>query len=116
MPKRIILEEKTPVTPLKPALNLDDREQQLGNLAMNLAEQQLMDGTASSQVITYFLKASSTREKQERERLIEENKLLRAKTEALQATQDIKELYAEAIKVFKGYQGITDDDEGGDIQ
>lgn len=113
MPKRVILQEKPLDIPTKKALNPADREQQLANLAMNLAEQQLRDGTASSQVITHFLKAASPREREERERLQEENKLLRAKTEALQAAQDIKELYAEAMKVFKGYQGISD--EGGDI-
>jgi len=115
MPKRIVLKEETSYIPSKIALKPDDREQQLGNLAMNVAEQQMRDGTASSQVITHFLKAVSARERYERERLIEENKLLRAKTEALQAAQDIKELYAEAMRVFKGYQGITDNDEGGDI-
>ena len=112
MAKRIILEEKTPVSPMKRAINPADREQQMINLAMNLAEGQLRDGTASSQVITHFLKAGSERERRERERLEEENKLLRAKTEALQSARRIEELYTEAMAVFRGYQGITD--EGGE--
>jgi len=113
MAKRIVLEEKTPVTPINRAIDPNDREQQLANLAMNLAEQQILDGTASSQVITHFLKVASAREKYERERLLEENKLLRAKTEALQSAKRIEELYSEAIKAFRGYQGI---EEGGDPQ
>lgn len=113
MGKRIILEAKTPETQLRPALTPENREQQLGNLALNLAEQQLLDGTASSQVITYFLKATSQRERLERLRLEEENKKLRAQTEALQSAKHIEELYANAMAVFKGYQGITEEE--GDI-
>jgi hypothetical protein len=112
MGKRIVLEAKSPETPIRPALNPEDREQQLGNLALNLAEQQLLDGTASSQVITYFLKATSQREKYERERLQEENKKLRAQTEALQSVKHLEELYSDAMKVFRGYQGLEEDEEG----
>lgn len=111
MAKRIVLEEKPPVTPINRALNPDDREQQLANLAMNLAEQQILEGTASSQVITHFLKAASARERYERERLIEENKLLRAKTEALQSAKRVEELYADALRVFRGYQGMPEEGE-----
>ena len=41
---------------IRPALSPEARENQLIDLAVNLAEQQLLDGTASSQVITHFLK------------------------------------------------------------
>lgn len=112
MAKRIVLEAKTPEKPIRPALNPEDREQQLANLAMNLAERQLLDGTASSQVITHYLKVGSIREKYERERLIEENKKLRAQTEALESAKRIEELYSEAMNVFKGYQGNLNDDGG----
>ena len=111
MAKRIVLEAKNPVTPMRPALNPEDREQQIANLAMNLAEQQILDGTASSQVITHFLKVGSQREKIERERLIEENKKLRAQTEALQSAKRQEELFAQAIVAFKGYQGITQEEQ-----
>lgn len=103
MGKRIILEQKEELKPMRPALNPDDREQQLINLAVNLAEQQLRDGTASSQVITHYLKAGSLKAKYENERLIEENKLLRARTEALQSAKHLEELYREAMDAFKGY-------------
>lgn len=111
MAKRIVLEAKDPVMPVRPALNPDDREQQIANAAYNLAEKQILEGTASSQVITHFLKIGSQREKLERERLAEENKKLRAQTEALQSAKHIEELYAAAMQVFKGYQGIEEEQE-----
>ena len=111
MAKRIVLEAKDPVMPVRPALNPEDREQQIANAAYNLAEQQILNGTASSQVITHFLKIGSQRERLERERLMEENKKLRAQTEALQSAKHIEELYAAAMQVFKGYQGIEDEQE-----
>lgn len=83
----------------------DARENQLISLAIDLAERQLMEGTASSQVIAHFLKLGSSKERLEQERLKEENKLLRAKTEALQSSKDIKELYDQAMKCFKRYSG-----------
>ena len=110
MGKRIVLEARNPETQLRPALIPEHREQQLGNLALNLAEQQLLDGTASSQVITYFLKATSQREQLERKRLEEENKKLRAQTEALESAKRIEELYANAMRVFKGYQGYSEEE------
>nr|DAM76707.1 MAG TPA: hypothetical protein [Caudoviricetes sp.] len=79
------------------------------NMAYKLAERQMMEGTASSQVITHFLKLGSSREKREMEKLEEENKLLRAKTESLESTKHVEELYAEAIKSMKKYSGHEDE-------
>lgn len=92
----------------RPAVSVEARENQMGSLAMDLAEQQLRDGTASSQVITHFLKLMSTKEKLEKDRLIEENKLLKAKTEAIEAQKESKQLYENAIKAFKRYSGQDD--------
>lgn len=111
MGKRIVMDNKQPAKSIRPALNPEAREQQLINAAINLAEQQIMDGTASSQVITHFLKLGSTKEKLERERLQEENKLLRAKTESLQSAKRLEELYAEAMKAFTTYQGGSNNEE-----
>ena len=96
---------------MRPGISPESRENQLISLAVDLAEQQLREGTASSQVITHYLKLGSTREKLERERLEEENKLLKAKTEALQSQKRMDELYAEAIKAMKNYGGHGDQDE-----
>lgn len=97
---------------IRPAISPEAREKQLMSLAMDQAEQQLMDGTASSQVITYFLKLASQRERLERERLEEENKLLRAKTDALEAQKNSETDYARVIEALRRYSGRGDDDDG----
>lgn len=89
----------------KPADDPVTREAQLINLAVNLAERQLREGTASSQIIAHFLKQGSTKERLEMERLEQENKLLKAKTEVLQAQQNLEETYAAAIEAMKSYKG-----------
>ena len=96
---------------MRPAITPEARENQVISLAYDLAEQQIRDGTASSQVISYFLKRGSEREKLERERLIEENKLLRAKTKAVESAEEIKELYTEALRAMRNYSGQGDPDE-----
>lgn len=96
---------------MRPALTPEAREGQMISLAVDLAEQQLRDGTASSQVITHFLKLGSTREKLERERLEEENKLLKAKTKAFESAEEIKVLYDRAISAMRKYSGHGSDEE-----
>ena len=93
---------------MRPALTPESRENQLISLAVDLAEKQLREGTASSQVITHYLKMGSTKEKLEKEKLIEENKLLRAKTKAWEDQKEIKELYGEALKAMRKYSGHGD--------
>lgn len=97
--------------PMRPALTPQARENQMISYAIDLAEKQLRDGTASSQVLTHYLKLGSEREKLERERLAEENKLLKAKTEALQSAKRIEELYTEAITAMKSYAGHGDSED-----
>lgn len=95
----------------RPALSPEARENQLIDLAIGLAETQLREGTASSQVITHYLKLGSTRERLEKERLIEENKLLQAKTKALEDQKELKEIYSEALKAMRRYNGQAGDDD-----
>lgn len=89
----------------RPALTPEAREQQLIALAVDLVEQRLLDGTASSQETTHFLKLASTKNRLEMEKLKEENKLLVAKTEAIQSAKKIEELYTEAMNAMKRYTG-----------
>ena len=96
---------------IRPALTPEARENQLISLAVDLAEKQLQEGTASSQVITHYLKLGSGRERLEREKLEEENKLLKARTEQLQSMKRVEELYEEAIKAMRNYGGQGDADE-----
>lgn len=90
---------------MRPALTPDARENQMIYLAIELAEQQLREGTASSQVITHFLKLGSSKEKLEHEILEEQKKLITAKTEQLASTKRIEELYANAINAMREYGG-----------
>ena len=88
---------------IRPALTPEARENQLIALAIDRAEQQLLDGTASSQVITHYLKLGSTKDRLEREKLERENELLKAKTESIQSIQRIEELYKNALDAMRNY-------------
>lgn len=90
-----------------PAKTIEGRENQLISLATNLAEKQLKEGTASSQVITHFLKLGTTQALLEKEKLHNENLLLEAKAEALKATQRSEAAYEEAIAALKRYSGSS---------
>lgn len=95
----------------RPALTPEGRENQMISLAEDLAEKQLREGTASSQLITHYLKLATAREKLERVKLEKENELLIAKTEALQSQKRIEEMYADAIKAMRRYSGNGDPDD-----
>lgn len=97
----------------RPALTPEARENQMISLAVDLAEKQLMEGTASSQVITHYLKLGSTKERIEKEILEKQKELITAKTEALQSAKRIEELYKDAISAFREYngQGTQDEDD-----
>ena len=97
--------------PRRPALSLENREQQLAAYAHDLAEKQLLDGTASSQVITYYLKQGSSTAHLEKEKLKRENELLRAKVESLQAQARSEELFEKAIAAMRRYSGHGGDEE-----
>lgn len=88
-----------------PAKTPKGRENQLISLAVDLAEKQLQEGTASSQVITHFLKLGTERERLEREKLEQENLLIREKVNAIRAAERVEELYANAIAAMKTYGG-----------
>lgn len=88
-----------------PALSPASREQYMISLAVDLAEQQMREGTASSQVISHYLKLGTEREMLERTNLERKNELLTAKTEEIQANKNTAKLYEDAMKMFKVYQG-----------
>ena len=96
---------------IRPALTPEARENQLISLAVDLVEQRLLDGTASSQETTHFLKLGSTKARLEKEKLEEENKLLRAKTENLESQKRVEELYSEALKAMRDYAGYGSEEQ-----
>lgn len=94
----------------RPATNPEDRENQLIALAINAAEKQLREGTASSQVITHFLKLGSTKERLEKEILEKQKDLITAKTDAINSAKRIEELYTNALSAMRRYSGSDQDD------
>lgn len=95
----------------RPATTPEARENQLISLAIDLVEQRLIDGTASSQETTHFLKLASSKARIEKERLELENEMIKAKTESLKSSKRIEELYADAINAMKRYSGHGDSDD-----
>lgn len=95
----------------RPALTPEARENQMISYAIDLAEKQLIEGTASSQVITHFLKLGSSKERIEKEILEKQKSLIEAKTKAYQSSDEIKVLYTEALKAMRTYSGQGDPDD-----
>lgn len=92
----------------RPPTTPEGIEARLISLANDLAEKQLVAGTASSQVITHLLKLGSIRGKLEEQKLINENLLLSAKVDALASAKRVEELFEKAIAVMRVYTGQDD--------
>lgn len=88
-----------------PATSPESQQSRCIALAMSTAESQLRDGTASSQVITHFLKLATEEAKLEREKMELEKELLKAKTKAYESSEEIKALYTEAMNAMMDYRG-----------
>lgn len=98
-------EEKSTRRRRKPATTPEQKENQLVGLAIDLAERQLRDGSASSQVISHYLKLGTTREQLEQQKIMSENRLLQAKVESLESAKNIEKMYSEAIQAMRTYSG-----------
>ena len=96
---------------IRPALTPEARENQMISLAIDLVEKRLLDGSASSQETTHFLKLATTKAKLEKEILEKQKELLAAKTESLKSAKRVEELYSKALKAMQNYQGNGDPDE-----
>lgn len=88
-----------------PARTSEGRELELASKAYDLAEEQIEAGTASSQVITHFLKMGSTRERLEQERMGHEIELMEVKKQQIEGQKHIEELFVDAINAMRTYQG-----------
>lgn len=99
------LPSTSPKKKIRPAATPEARENQMIALAVDLAERQLIEGTASSQVITHYLKLGSTKERIEKEILEKQKQLIEAKTESLQSAKRVEELYTNALLAMKTYSG-----------
>lgn len=94
----------------RPGLTPESRENQLISLAIDLAEKQLREGTASSQVIAHFLKLGSTTAMINKTILEKQKDLIVAKTEAIKAGERIEELYSNALNAMRMYSGSMNED------
>ena len=109
--KKSVIPDSIPETkPLRPAIHEEAREKQCIALAMDLAEEQLRNGTASSQVISHFLKLGSTTAVYEKEILKSQKQNLDAKTAMMQSMQKNEELFKNALTAVKLYSGKTDEE------
>lgn len=102
---------KEPQRKLPPARTPEAQENRMISLSMDLAEKQLLDGSASSQIITHFLKLASTKEQIEKDILKQQKELITAKTEQIKSHKKIQELYAEALSAMRKYSGSLDEEE-----
>lgn len=96
---------------IRPAINPENAENQCVALAMDLVRQRLLNGTASSQETTHFLKIGSQENKLKMEILELEKELVAAKTEKLKSEERMEKLYADAIKAMRNYSGQGEPDE-----
>lgn len=96
---------------IRPPITPEANEQQMISLAMDLVKKRLIEGTASSQETTHFLKLGSMKNQLEMDKLREENKLLRAKTKSYEDAGEYKQLVADAIKAMRNYKGQGEPDE-----
>lgn len=94
-----------------PARTPQEKENQLISLAMNLAQKQLEDGTATSQVITHFLELATVRERLKNERLESDLRVAEAKIKQMEAQETSAELFEKAMRAFSSYQGDDSYDE-----
>jgi hypothetical protein len=97
-----------------PGFSLEAREAKLVTMAVDMAEEQIKNRTASSQVLTHYLKLGSVQAQVELQKLKSENTLLQAKTESLKSQAKTEELYQQAIKAMHQYQGHREVDDDND--
>lgn len=103
--KKIVSETVDKPRTRRKAITSEGRENQLINMAINLAAKQLEEGTASSQVITHFLQLGTEKEKLKLEQMRLENELAKARTEAIRSEKRSEELFEKAIIAMKKYRG-----------
>jgi len=114
MASRQVSPLKSPQRARRPATTPDGREKQIIADAMDLAQQQILEGTASAQVVTHFLKLGSSRERLEQTRIQKDIELIKAKQDDMVSRTRSEELMVQAIEAFRSYSGnepvmISDD-------
>lgn len=111
MGKVKVSKNENDISKFRPAITPEARESRMVSLAMDLAEKQMMDGSASSQIITYYLKLGSSLSKLEAEKLKYETALLEVKTKSIESNDRLEKVYNDAIKAMRSYSGHDDEDD-----
>lgn len=111
MPKAKASRSSEKQTASRPPTTLEAQENLMISLAVQCAEKQLRDGTASSQVITHYLKLGSTKEKLEKEILEKQKELMDAKTRSINSNSEAKDLYEKALTAFRRYSGAEGEED-----
>ena len=106
-PKKAVPEPKRPSPPAKTP---EARETQLISLAIDMVEEQLLNKTASNQVLVHYLKLATTREELEKQKVAKEVELLKAKTDSIKSAESTEKLYSEALEAMRRYSGQKYDD------
>jgi len=88
-------------------------ENHLINKAYKAVEKRIDSGEATAAELVHFLRQGSIREQLELEKLKKENELLKTKADSIRSQEEIKALYADAIKAFGKYSGapVSDDED-----
>lgn len=103
-------EQDRPLPRSRPATTPESQENRMIRLAVDMAEEQLRNKTASVQVLTHYLKLATTRETVEREKLKLENKLLEAKTSQIGSDEANKSSAEAALAAMRTYVGLTEEE------
>lgn len=114
MRKMKVVAPSLPKRKTKAAQSIEERESKLCALAYDLVEQRLLNGTATSQETTHFLRLGSSRERLEREILMKQKEQIEAKTDNLRSSAHSEELYTKALEAMSRYSGNRGDDEDYD--
>lgn len=111
---KVVSPSSSKTSKIRPALTPEADENQMISLAMDLVRQRLIDGTASSQETTHFLKLATNKARLENQLLEAQTEMAIAKKEALQSTKRMEELYVDAINAMKRYSGNGGEEEYDD--
>lgn len=93
-------------TPMTPPIDDQAMESKMISLALKQAQKQLEQGTASSQIVTHFLRLGSTRAQIELEELQLKNRLLEEKIVAEQSGQRLNEMFQEVLEALRSYSYV----------
>lgn len=95
----------------RPALTPEAEENECIALSMSLVKQRLIDGTASSQETTHFLKLATAKSRYETELIKAQTEMAIAKKKVLESQERSEAKFEEAIRAFKMYSGHGGEEE-----